>query len=296
MATADRDTIWKHLKEVYDVDDGKTSAWTGSLYRFARECRKGDYVLYYDPENKKVMICRVISDLLYRTFDLAAKDLVGEEVDVWYHRKVQYPVGPIPVLDFYGALKGKLLGPRIAFWEISDAFDIVDSLANGVAPHFTVASDPEIRSAFDHLCSLVVKRAAALNECDWEWLVVDFLKAQGAHVDERRVGGSRAVIDIEARFDLGLLGESTWRVQVKRLEGKQIDWPDVERLKRHGGDAELCYVSVFGFTAEARRNAAGDGIRLLEAGDFTAFLLSGKLRDDISRKLRLPIGSKNAQA
>ena len=43
----------------------------------------------------------------------------------------------------------------------------------------------------------------ALNELDWEWLVVDYLKAQGASVNERLVGGNRPIIDAEAMFDLG---------------------------------------------------------------------------------------------
>ena len=63
--------------------------------------------------------------------------------------------------------------------------------------------------------------AEALNERDWEWVVVDWLKTQGAHVDERHVGKNQPIIDAEARFDHGELGEDLWRVQVKRLNSEQ---------------------------------------------------------------------------
>src|ERR1019366_3525472 len=136
---------------------------------------------------------------------------------------------------------------------------------------------------------LVVKRAEALDEKDWEWLVADYFKAQGAHVDERRVGGTGAVIDVEARFSRGELGEEVWRVQVKRYQDRQIDWPAIEKDFEHAGeDAQFCFVSVYGFTPEARARAEAEDIRLMEAGDFTRFLLGGKIRDRLRQKLKLP--------
>jgi hypothetical protein len=137
------------------------------------------------------------------------------------------------------------------------------------------------------LRTLLVRRAEALNAEHWEWLVVDFLKAQGAHVDERRVGGSRPIIDAEARFDHGELGEEIWRVQVKRLN-HEVGWDIIESDLRHVGDARFCFVSVFGFSPEARQRAAAAGVVLLEAGDFSRFLLSGKLRARLREQLRLP--------
>jgi hypothetical protein len=60
-----------------------------------------------------------------------------------------------------------------------------------------------MQAIYEQLRNLVVQRLAALTDRDWELLVVDYLKAQGAHVDERRVGGNRPVIDVEAYFDQG---------------------------------------------------------------------------------------------
>jgi hypothetical protein len=230
---------------------------------------------------------------MYRDFDQQARDTVGEEVDIWHYREVDYPIAPIPLLDFYGALKGRLLGPRIAFWEIAGVVEIVDCLCAGVAPNVSLASDPEIRTAYDALRSLILRRAEALNERDWELVVADFLRAQGAQVDERQIGGSHAVMDVEARFNLGVFGESVWRAQVKRLQNRQVDALDIDYLAKHGGDAQLCFVSVFGFTTAASRKAEQEGIMLLEAGDFVQFFLAGKLRDSIAQKLRLPVSSKS---
>jgi predicted Mrr-cat superfamily restriction endonuclease len=256
---------------------------TGQLFKFAQECAVGDYVLYYDPPKKLVRICRVTSGLFRRDVDLAAED------DIWQCRKVEYPVKPIPILDFCGALKGRLLGPRMSFWEIGEGFEIVDRLAHGERPD--KASDPEMEAAYARLSELILERAKNLDATDWEWLVADYFKAQGAHVDERHVGGTGAVIDVEARFHRGELpaGDDIWRVQVKRYQGREVDWPTIEKDFEHVGDAgHFCFVSVYGFTEEARARADEEDVLLLEAANFTKFLLSGRVRERIRVKLQLP--------
>jgi hypothetical protein len=57
-------------------------------------------------------ICRVLSAPQYRNFDRHAKDTTGDDVDIWHYRKIEFATEPIPILDLYGAIKGKLLGPR----------------------------------------------------------------------------------------------------------------------------------------------------------------------------------------
>ena len=47
-------------------------------------------------------------------------------------------------------------------------------------------------------------------------------------------------------------------------------------------------MSVYGFTPEAEAKAEDEGIRLLEARDFTRYLLSGKIRERLREKLALP--------
>ncbi|HEY3245429.1 MAG TPA: restriction endonuclease, partial [Phycisphaerae bacterium] len=256
---------------------------TGQLFRFFQECKEQDYVLYYNPTGKRVQVCRVISGPLRRDFEL------DDETDIWLYRRVEYPVPAIPILDFYGTLKGKLLGPRMSFWDMGDVFATVDQLVRGEMPNVVAAPDAELQSAYQQLQTLVLRRAEALNERDWEWLVVDYLKAQGASIDERRVGKNHPIIDAEARFDHGELGEEMWRVQVKRYQGGLVDWPEIENDYRNAGDARFCYVSVFGFTQQAWQKADAEGIRLLEGADFLRFLLSGKVRPQLMEKLRFPM-------
>jgi len=287
LATGTREELWAHVKARCDYckDDRAVSAATGQLFRFGQECKEQDYVLYYNPLAKTVRICRVESGPLFRDFEL------NDENDIWHYRRVEYPVNPIPILDFYGTLKGSLLGPRMSFWEIGQAFETVDQMARGESPNLVAAKDPELQAAYRQLQTLVVKRSEALNDQDWEWLVVDYLKAQGASVDERRVGGSHPIVDAEARFSHGEFGEEVWRVQVKRYQGAQVDWPEIEDSFRYVGGSRFCFVSVFGFTDRARQMADDRGIRLLEAGDFVRFLLGGRIRQRLRDKLRLPIWS-----
>lgn len=290
IASGSRDEIYQDLSTITEYVDSESSfgQWTGSLFRFAQTCTEGDYVLYYDPGQKRVQVCRVISQVLHRTFDLSAKDVLGEDVDIWHYRTVAYATEPIPILDLYGTLKGKLLGPRGTFWELRDEYDTIHQLSQGLLPHLLTASDPEIRDAFERLRNLVVKRAEALNERDWEYVVADYFKAQGAQVDENSIGGSQAAIDVEAIFNHGEISPGVWRAQVKRLQNQQVDWSMIENDLQHVRGSEFCYVSVFGFTDEARRRAYDEGVLLMEAGNFTSFLLSGRLRPAVAKKLALP--------
>jgi len=284
LAGADRDALWKHVEQRcdwYHGDRTAIGAAAGQLHRFARECHEGDYVVYYDPPKKHVRIGRVTSALRYRDFE------PDVNVDIWHYRTVELSPRTYPILDFYGGLKGSLLGPRMSFWGLRDVHAVA-SLFRGEQPHVDVVPDASLREAFGTLQGLVVQRAEALNAEDWEWLVVDYFKAQGAHVDERRVGKSQPIIDAEARFDHGEFGEEVWRVQVKRLHGQKVDWSAVDADRRHAGDARFCYVSVFGFTDDARQRAADEGVVLLEAGDFTRFMLSGKMRSRLRERLQLP--------
>ncbi|CAN5654385.1 hypothetical protein BH23CHL7_BH23CHL7_20380 [soil metagenome] len=284
LVAGGRDELWAHVRErIPGYESGRqVGAATGSLWRFARECSIGDYVLYYDPPNKHVVVTRVLSDALPRDFEL------DDPVDVWHFRRVEYPIPPIPILDLHGSIKGALLGPRGSFWSLDRSSATIDHLAHGRDPDTQLVPDAEVAGAFDRLRSLIVTRAQALNDRDWEVLVADWLKAQGAQVDGR-VGGSQPIIDAEARFDHGELPEEVWRVQVKRLQNRPIDWPAIERDAAHVGEARFCYVSVFGFTPEARERAAAEDIVLLEAGDFVRFLLGAKLRPELRAKLRLPL-------
>lgn len=290
IVSGTREEIYDSLTVRPEYRENRSSfgQWTGSLYRFGQVCKEGDYVMYYDPGQKRVQICRVLTAPQYRNFDLEAQDVTGNEVDIWHYRKVEFATQPIPILDLYGALKGKLLGPRGTFWELHDEFSTIHQLSKGLLPHVLVASDPEIRETFARLRHLVVKRAETLNERDWELLVADYFKAQGAQVDDSAVGGSRGTIDVEAVFTHGEIPESVWRVQVKRLQNRPVDWAAIESDLQYIGDAQFCYVSVFGFTEDARRLAEEKGVLLREAEDFTSFLLSGKLRESIARKLLLP--------
>lgn len=292
LISATREQLWSHVKQVctsWYQDDRQVGKATGQLHRFGQECKEGDYVLYYDPPKKQVRICRVVSGARYRDFDLAQKEL-AEKIDIWHYRKVEYPIDPIPVLDFYGSLKGRLLGPRMSFWNMGPVFDMVDQMCRGQSPNQVGAPDPEVQSAYERLQDVVNRRLEILNDSDWELLVADYFKSQGAYVDESRVGGNQAVIDVEAYFDRGELGPDLWRVQVKRYQDCPVDWPEIEDGFRHAGDAHFCFVSVYGFTEDARMRAEKEeNLTILKREDFGQFLLSGRLRPELRQKLRLPI-------
>ena len=255
----------------------------GQLYRFAQECNIDDYILYYVPAKKHVVVCRVVGDAEYRDFD------DDTDIDIWHFRRVEYPQPPIPILDFHGSIKGRLLGPRMSFWEIRP-YDVVAKLAAGQNPSIVSAPDPEISEAYRKLQDLVLKRLESLNETDWEWLTVDYFKHQGASVDERSVGGNKSVIDFEATFGHGEIGSEHWQVQIKRYQEREVGWDAIKATLSAKGDGEarLCFVSVYGFSKDARNKAVDNEVLLLEAADFVRFVLSGKLRESLRDKLKIP--------
>lgn len=291
----DKAALFNHIQNVHQgVPTRTVGNWTGALTRFCKEAENGDIVIYYDPPRKRVQICEIASDVKRRNFDLGAHDTVGEEVDIWYYRQVKYLCDPISIVEFFAPLKGKLLGPRGTIWELHNAYESLRELASGTLAHDLLASEPDLRKAHDSLRKLIVKRMQVLDDRGWELLVAEYFRAQGAHVD-REVGGSRAIIDIEASFSHGELGDQLWRVQVKRYQDQPVRPGDLEYLLRHAGDAELCFVSAFGFTEHARNFADENDIRLLEAADFVPFLLGSKLSPELVTKLRIP-RQKSARA
>lgn len=287
LATAHRDELRAYLVKLYPGDDARTvGSAVGQLWRFAHECKVGDHVLYYDPPKKRVQIAKVTSGLKHREFD------PGVDIDVWHYREVKLAPAPIAIVDFFGGLKGALLGPRMSFWDLHDRQGVAAQLFAGVKnPAAGLAPDPKILDVYRSLRELLVLRLVQLDAADWERLVADYLRAQGAHVDEEKVGGTQTVIDMEARFDRGELGEDIWRVQVKRLK-HAVGWDLIEKDYVNAGECDrFVYVSVAGFTSDARARASDEGIVLLEAGDFTRFLLSGRLRPELRDRLQLPFGA-----
>lgn len=284
VAGGKKEELYNHIQKTCSFYNSKRDVGgaTGQLFRFGQECGKGDYILYYNPPQKQVQICRVISESRFRDFE------PDDENDIWHYRQIEYAGKPISILDFHGNLKGTLLGPRMSFWSMGDVYESVNQIASGKSPSRIAAPDLELQKAYEKLRELVKIRLGTLNDADWEWLVVDYFKAQGAFVDERKVGRSQPIIDAEAIFSHGELGDEKWRIQVKLYKNKKVEWREIEKDFRHIDEGQFCYVAAFGFSEDAKIKAAEAGIRLMEAEDFVYFILSGHLRLPLKQKLNLP--------
>lgn len=92
-------------------------------------------------------------------------------MDIWHCRKIKYLCAPIRIVDFFAPLKGKLLGPRGTIWQLRDAHGTLKELSSGTLAHDLLASDPELREAFERLRDLIVRRTQNLDDKGWEWLV-----------------------------------------------------------------------------------------------------------------------------
>jgi hypothetical protein len=165
-------------------------------------------------------------------------------------------------------------------------------------PAYCYAPDNKIVEAYSALKSMIIERLKNFNEQDWEVLSKDFFHSQGAHIPPtlsgNRTGGSTAVIEFKAIFESTFMMPDVWYVQVRQYRNKQIDRIEIEdcyyKIFAEGQFAEgqLCFVSVYGFTEEARVFADKEGILTLEASDFVMLILSGKVSDTLKEKLRLP--------
>lgn len=278
--SGDITALWNHIKQAgYYQKDRSVGVACGNLYRFCVECKIGDYILYYDPANKRVKIAQVTSEVKKRDFDLK------DETDIWFYREVKFPSAVekgIPSVSFDGTLKGSLLGPRGTFWSMP--FDRVDLIAQGKKPNFSGASNEEIQSALENVWNLIKKRSSSLDWNKWEVLAADYFRELGAHVG--KIGGSREVQDFEAVFCRGTKLEQRWRVQVKRYQDKQATWDEVKDFinKVDDENTKLAFVSIYGFTQEAEEKSEseeGEGITLLTMEDFNHFILSGKYSPEL---------------
>lgn len=281
LTSATQDDLWGHIRErcTWYGSSAAVSMARGQLWRFARECAVGDVVVYYDPTSKSAVFGRVTTPVVGRR----SEDDGDPEVDIWFTRDVEI-VRTIPILNLHGTVKGRLLGPRMSFWALRPA-DLVHRLADGGSE---TECDEQVEKAFRDLVDVVVQRSMALNDRDWEFVVAEYFRAQGAHVPGR-VGGSQAVIDVEAQFPRGAIGVETWRLQVKRLTDQPVDWPMIVHDFERSGDCDrFGYVSVFGFTEEARQGADQEGIKLFEPRDFAMFLLSDRVGEHLRQRLGFP--------
>jgi hypothetical protein len=98
-------------------------------------------------------------------------------------------------------------------------------------------------------------------------------------VDQLAKGMAPQMVGAPSDPELSAAYQHLRELVLKRAEKlDQNDWEDVQ----------FCFVSVYGFTPTALAKAEAEGIRLLEAGDFTRFLLGGRVRDRLREKLALP--------
>lgn len=67
-------------------------------------------------------MAKVTSELKRREFDPEV------DIDIWLYRDVTLGARPIPIVDFYGGLKGSLLGPRMSFWALGDRAEVAEQL------------------------------------------------------------------------------------------------------------------------------------------------------------------------
>lgn len=255
------------------------AAWPGALHRFVCECSIGDYVAYYVPQRKEVVVAGVTGEATRR------EDELDTDIDIWIERQVEI-FGTFPIVGFHAPLRGRVTIPRQAIWQLHDAWPTLDALVRGEDPTLSAAPDPAVIEAMRRLRSLVTERLRKLNSSDYELLTAQYFKAHGAEIIGKV--GSRSVYDVHAVFGRGDLG-THWFAQVKRFEGKQVGVGDLQTFLDNAGDSgQLCYVSADGFTKEAWEFADDASIYLLESGDFVPLALAGELGNVIQPKLELP--------
>lgn len=274
----DREFLKMHLSAVYGED--YPAVWPGTLLRFVSWCQPGDFIIYYVPKRKSFVIVEVVSDAYKRDTSL------DDETDIWMTRDVAIRM-TIPSVDFYAPLKGRVLGPRMSFWQIHGEGATVDALASGRDPLLEEAPDPVIVGHLEELRKLATTRLHSLDAKEYELAAADYFRFQGAEI----IGevGADAIIDVHARFDRGSLGPDDWLVQVKRYQDAEVDVSQIEELAAHTqGSGQPCFVSAFGFTEMARQSADELGVILLETSDFVPLALSGRMRPELARKVTIP--------
>lgn len=279
VVEADNEQLLRdHLAEIYQ--DGYSTMWPGALRRFVNWCQPGDFVVYYVPQRKSFVVAEITSRAYRRASDL------NDQTDIWIVRDAVVR-SETSILEFFAPLKGRVLGPRMSFWQLRGEGETLRVLASGMNPLHLAAPDPEVISALETLRDLATTRLYTFNDKDFELLTAEFFRAQGATILGKV--GADPVIDVHARFERGSLGPDDWLIQVKRYEGKAVDAHQIEELVAHAGESgNKCFVSAFGFTDDARSFADETEVYLLETSDFVPLALAGGLDPELTQKLGLP--------
>lgn len=282
--TGDWEAFRKSISQIYppDAKPREIGSAAGTLFRFIHTAKPDDYVWYYDPNDGKAYLNKILSHAKYRDFAFSDPD-----IDVWHIREVK--LGPTIALDqLHGDIYSSLRYPKLTFWSMDWITQLTDEIWTDRAASKRVSDNADVRKTYDELLNLVEKRLRALTDKEWETLTAAFLVEQGGHI-EGQVGGNREGIDVEAVFPRGLLPQSSVRFQVKKYTNRPVDWPEIDSYLKYAEASDLGFVSAYGFTPEARREAEENGVILLDEKDMARFVLTQTqpLPEALKRKLGL---------
>lgn len=159
----------------------------------------------------------------------------------------------------------------------------------GKDPGSCYAPDEKVVNTIRMLKDLIKERLLSLSHNEWELLCAEYFEFHGAKIDRsKKIGGSEPIIEFEANFHGKFIESKNWRVQVKDYK-YQVDKPEIENYYRNiGNEGNLCLLSVRGFTDKAKEFAEESNIKLLEADDFVFFVLTNKIGNKLSKKLKIP--------
>lgn len=280
----DREAFRAKVATVYSKEaPGAIPNYTGQLYRFVHEMKKGDFIVYPSRHDRLVHLGRIEGDYRY---DPAAEPGYPNMRDVkWLHA--------VPRTRFtQGALHE--IGSAMSFFSVKNYAEEFRAALEGKAAPAPVARDQTVEAVSEDIAEttrdFVLKRLAQeLKGHPFADFVAHLLNTMGYRTRVSPEGPDGGVDIIAHRDELGF-EPPIIKVQVKSTEGSLGD-PIVSALYGKVGPNEFGLLVTLGsFTAQARSFARSKtNLRLIDGPELVDLILQHYEQFDSRYKGLLPL-------
>ena len=262
---------------------GAIPNYTGQLFRFVHEMKKGDLVVYPSKADRIINIGQVVGDYVYQ----------GKN-EAYPHRRAVKWLKAVPRLNFsQGALYE--IGSAMSFFQIKNYADEFRAVLEGNEPSVPVKQDPTIslvQSNIEETSKDYIIKALAqeLKGHPFAEFVGHLLKTMGYRTRVSPEGTDGGVDIIAHKDELGF-EPPIIKVQVKSAEASSIGDPVVAALYGKVDPKEFgLFVTLGTYTNQAKQFARGKAnLRLIDGDELVQLILLHYEQFDSRYKGVLPL-------
>lgn len=270
------------LREKYEYKTGKIRISASQLYRFAFEIEIGDYILTYDPNGRTYLLGKIEGEYEYR------KDVM----DYFHVRKVKWTDKvnrdnlSTSTKNTLGAISTLFKIPRESVEEI---LAVSKGAKKGEGGEEEEQELDELKEDTKNRAKEFVKdKILELNWEEMEDLVAGILRAMGYKTRMTTKGPDRGRDIIASPDGLGF-EKPVIIVEVKHRQNQKMGRKDISSLSGISKNKHGLFVSIGGFTQDAKYFADSEDIKLINLDNLVDIIFENYDNFDSETKSILPL-------